>query len=58
MARHCKVVRGSSFDGNSESDPTTTLAKKVYDVVNGKTFVATAAAMMGQDMAVVIIYDD
>jgi hypothetical protein len=56
MARHVDIVTGEAVDGDSESG--TLLAKKIYDTVNGATFVSMAASVNGRYVAVVIITDD
>jgi hypothetical protein len=60
MARHVTIVTGELIDGNVETDtlPTTSLAKKVYDVVNGKSAYDISIAKQGQNAAVIICYDD
>lgn len=35
MARHIKAVIGSVRDGDTETDGSETISKKIYDVVNG-----------------------
>jgi len=57
MARHVKIVSSEAFDGNVETDAATTLAKKIFDVVNGNTFIGMTAVKQGQHTAVIIVYD-
>ncbi len=58
MTRHVAVINKKTFGGNVETDPADTLAKAIFDTVNGKTLVAMAAVDFGQNPAVVIVYDD
>jgi hypothetical protein len=57
MARNVKVIRKKTFDGNIQTDPADTLAKAIFDTVNGNTFVGMTCARMGQDLAVILVYD-
>jgi hypothetical protein len=57
MARNVKVIRKKTFDGNIQTDPADTLAKAIFDTVNGNTVIAITGFMMGQDPAVIIVYD-
>lgn len=57
MARNVKVIRKKTFDGNVHTDPADTLAKAIYDTVNGTTVIAMAAFMQGQNPCVIIVYD-
>ena len=58
MARHVRVLVAKSFNDNSETDPADTLAKKVFDTVNGKTVISTAIARFGQNLAALLVFDD
>ena len=58
MARHVKVILKKTHDGNVETDPADTLAKAVYDTVNGKTLVGISFTKFGQNPAVIVVYDD
>jgi hypothetical protein len=57
MARNVKVIRKKTFDGNIQTDPADTLAKAIFDTVNGNTVISMTGFMMGQDPTIVIIYD-
>jgi len=56
MSRHVTILYGEAIDGDSENG--TKFAKRVFDVVNGKTLVSMAASNNGRYVAVVIITDD
>lgn len=58
MTRHVRVLWMRSYNGNTESDPATTLAKAIYDVVNGKTVISMSCTEKGLFTTVIIIYDD
>lgn len=57
MTRHVKIVVAEAYDGDVETN-TGTLAKKVYDIVNGKSAYTITAVPRGQKTAVIIAYDD
>lgn len=57
MARNVKVIRKKTFDGNIQTDPEDTLAKAIFDTVDGATLISTTGFMMGQDPTVIIIFD-
>jgi hypothetical protein len=46
-----------TFDGDSEAE-TGTLAKALFDVLNGKTFVSISVTRYGQNVLAVVVYDD
>jgi hypothetical protein len=58
LTRHVKVINKKTFDGNIETDPADTLAKSVYDAINGKTLVGIAMCKFGVNPAVIVVYDD
>jgi hypothetical protein len=58
VARHVKVVTAELVDGNVETDAATTLAKKIFDIINGKSAYTVSVARQGQHAAAVITYDD
>lgn len=58
MTRHVKVLWVKTFDGNVETDPSDTLAKKVFDTINGKTLISASIATFGSHVTALLIYDD
>lgn len=58
MARHVKILNQKTFNGNVETDKDDTMAKMIFDVVNGKTVVALTVCPFGRDPIAVIVYDD
>lgn len=58
MTRHVKVIIKKTFDGNVETDAATTLAKAIFDTVNGKTFIGAIPLKIDYNAAVALIYDD
>jgi hypothetical protein len=56
LTRHVKVILGEPINGDTESG--SKLAKDVYDAISDKTIVATASCQFGQNLAVLLIYDD
>lgn len=57
MARNVKIIRKKTFDGNIQTDPADTLAKAIFDTVNGNTVIAMTAFMQGQNPCVIVVYD-
>jgi len=58
MTRHVTVKIASTFRDNVETDSVTTLAKQVFDIVNGKTVVSISICKFGQNVAALVVYDD
>lgn len=46
-----------TYDGDSETE-TGTLAKAIFDVLTGKTHIATSITRYGRDILAVVVYDD
>lgn len=58
LARHVKILNLKTHNNNVETDPTDTLARGIFDAVNGKTVISLAVAPFGQNLVAVIVYDD
>jgi hypothetical protein len=59
VARHVRIICKKTFDGNTESDAADTFAKALFDVINGKTVVATIPVnIYRNNPGVAIIFDD
>jgi len=58
MARHTKVILKKTYDGNSETDPSDTLAKAVNDLVATKTIQGISICRYGINCLCIIVYDD
>ncbi len=57
MTRHVKILQAPTFGNNTESDPATTLAKQVYDLVATATAYTITQIRLGQTPAVLVVYD-
>jgi hypothetical protein len=58
VTRHVKILWKRSFDGNVETYGATTLAKAIYDTINGKTLISMAATETGLHSKIILIFDD
>jgi hypothetical protein len=59
MTRHVRLVEGT-FRANDNETTTDSLAKAIYDTINGKTLIAVSAVPVGTGarMRCVVCYDD
>ena len=59
MARHVQVVYGKVHDGDTETSPSDTLSKKVYDLIATATTIhAVSVEKYGKIGIAVVVFDD
>ena len=59
MVRHTRVVYGKVHDGDTETSPSDTLAKKIYDLISGATTIhSVSVERFGRLAFAVVVYDD